>query len=73
MNTSDAPAASTDKVSEQQDQESWVAQIFKNIEKDAASRPAQQDPMEGPKMASPQMVAMENSGTLPCCRTSCRG
>lgn len=70
-NTSDAPARVKDQ-SPELDQKTWQEQIYANIEKEAAGRQASRP--EGFKfapVAAPEMVAMENSGALPRCRTSC--
>jgi hypothetical protein len=73
-NTLDAPAKSIDKAppAEQASEESWMSKIYSNIQKEAAGRtPASPATFEGLRLPSPTMTAMENTGALPVCRTSC--
>jgi hypothetical protein len=65
----------TDKVAQSSDQqeESWIAQIWKRIAADEAlhgGRSTSKFP-EGAREAAPQMLAMESRGDLPTFRTSC--
>ncbi len=65
----------TDKVAQSNDQqeESWVAQIWKRLAADEALHRGGSSSSfpEGAKEASPQMLAMESRGDLPTFRTSC--
>ena len=66
---SDKPATASDQTNDSQ--ANWASQVWKNIEMDQASARASQQASEGPRQAAPEMLAMEDSGTLPNCRTSC--
>ena len=67
----DKPALSQDKApeTEQEDQQSWIAKIYSNLAKEAAGRNISLP--ESFKMPSPVMLNLENTRSLPVCRTSC--
>lgn len=68
----DAPAPVNDRtVEQQQPQDDWATQVYKNLDRLAKDAPRASSNYEIPRQASPVMLSMERSGSLPNCRTSC--
>lgn len=67
MITSDKSSPSKDQINDSEP--SWLSQIWKNLANQEANRPSA--PSEGPRQPSSEMLAMEDTGALPNCRTSC--